>query len=168
MRKISVLLAMGLLLGLLPGCDTGYQPSDITIPENTTTETTTPEETTTTPTITTPTTPKEEPKAFHLEIGDAVVVTQGAVGDNKWGHYQFPGLAYTLDGNIVANWSYSGDTTLARLEKKSPPTEALPGAMTRLFVMFLISFKCQTASILRASAVPMHTFPRGKTPMSLP
>ena len=110
MRKISVLLAMGLLLGLLPGCAGGSESPAITTPENTSVETTTPAETTTTPKITTPTTPKEEPKAFHLEIGDAVVVTQGAVGDDKWGHYQFPGLAYTLDGNIVANWSYSGDT----------------------------------------------------------
>ena len=49
-------------------------------------------------------------KKVHLEIGAPVVVTQGAVGDNQWGHYQFPGLAYTLDGNIVANWNYSSDT----------------------------------------------------------
>ena len=113
MKKISILLAMGLVLGLLPGCNTGNAPK-VTAPENTTPQTTTPEETTpeaTTPEETTPapTTPAE-PKSFHLEIGDPVVVTQGAVGDNAWGHYQFPGLAYTLDGNIVASWNYSDDT----------------------------------------------------------
>ena len=102
MKKISVLLAMGLLLGLLPGCGGESESPVVTTPETTTAETTTPEE------VTTPA--PEEPKAFHLEIGDPVVVMQGAVGDNAWGHYQFPGLAYTLDGNIVANWSYSGDT----------------------------------------------------------
>ncbi|MBO5931530.1 MAG: exo-alpha-sialidase, partial [Clostridia bacterium] len=75
-----------------------------TTPEATTPEATTPEETT--PAPATP----AEPKAFHLEIGDPVVVTQGAVGDNAWGHYQFPGLAYTLDGNIVATWNYTSDT----------------------------------------------------------
>ncbi len=113
MKKISILLAMGLLLGILPGCNTGNAP-EVTTPKSTTPENTTPEQTTpdeTTPEATTPapTTP-EAPKSFHLEIGEPIVVTQGAVGDNAWGHYQFPGLAYTLDGNIVANWSYSRDT----------------------------------------------------------
>ena len=113
MKKISVLLAMGLLLGLLPGCGGGNQPL-ATTPENegqkgTTPEATTPEATTPEETTPAPATPAE-PKAFHLEIGDPVVVTQGAVGDNAWGHYQFPGLAYTLDGNIVATWNYTSDT----------------------------------------------------------
>ena len=118
MKKISVLLAMGLLLGLLPGCGGGNQPVittaesnpiDNTTPGGTTPETTTPEATTPEQTTPAPATPAE-PKAFHLEIGDPVVVTQGAVGDNAWGHYQFPGLAYTLDGNIVATWNYTSDT----------------------------------------------------------
>ena len=136
MRKISVLLAMGLLLGLLPGCSGGSEAPVVTTPESTTAETTTPEE------VTTPA--PEEPKAFHLEIGDPVVVTQGAVGDNAWGHYQFPGLAYTLDGNIVANWSYSGDTIddyVDTVRKKFLPMGDLPGAMTSLFAQFPISFK---------------------------
>ena len=102
MKKISVLLAMGLLLGLLPGCAGGNEPPAITTPEETTPENTTPKETTT---------PEPEKlKEFHLEIGEPVVVTQGAVGDNKWGHNQFPGLSYTLDGNILATWCYSNDT----------------------------------------------------------
>ena len=104
MKKISILLAMGLLLGLLPGCNNGSETPVITTPENTTPESTTPEATT--PAPTTP----EKPKSFHLEIGEPVVVTQGAVGDNAWGHNQFPGLAYTLDGNILATWCYSNDT----------------------------------------------------------
>ena len=102
MKKISILLAVGLLLGLLPGCAGGNDQPVITTPEDTSSETTTPKETT-------PTLP-EKLKSFHLEIGDPVVVAQGPVGDNKWGHYQFPGLAYTLDGNIVATWNYTSDT----------------------------------------------------------
>ena len=118
MKKISILLAMGLLLGLLPGCGGANQPLATTpeneeqkgtTPEATTPEATTPEATTPEETTPAPATPAE-PKDFHLEIGDPVVVTQGAVGDNAWGHYQFPGLAYTLDGNIVATWNYTSDT----------------------------------------------------------
>ena len=110
---------MGLLLGLLPGCNAGNKTPAITTPDATSTDATptdatTPKETTpeaTTPEVTTPapTTP-EKPKNFHLEIGEPIVVEQGAVGDNAWGHYQFPGLAYTLDGNIVATWNYTSDT----------------------------------------------------------
>ena len=113
-KKISILLAMGLLLGLLPGCGGTDHSEIITTGNDATPETTTPkgaipEATTPEETTPAPTTP-EEPKSFHLEFGEPVVVTQGAVGDNAWGHYQFPGLAYTLDGNIVANWTYSSDT----------------------------------------------------------
>ena len=123
MKKISILLAMGLLLGLLPGCNaandtpavttpkstTEAAPSESTTPEETSADVTSPEETSSQETTATPIVPTE-PRDFHLEFGDPVVVMQGAVGDNAWGHYQFPGLAYTLDGNIVANWSYSSDT----------------------------------------------------------
>lgn len=114
MKKISVLLAMGLLLGFLPGCGGGVEQPQISSPDATEPEAlspkeTTPEETTPENTTPAPVTP-EAPKSFHLEFGDPVVVAQGAPGDNAWGHYQFPGLAYTLDGNIVANWSYSSDT----------------------------------------------------------
>ena len=114
MKQIPVLLAMGLLLGLLPGCNTGNETPAITTPDATEPDATTSEQTTseaTTPeeTIPAPTTPTE-PKSFHLEIGEPSVVTQGAVGDNAWGHYQFPGLSYTLDGNIVATWNYTSDT----------------------------------------------------------
>ena len=109
MKKISVLLAMGLLLGLLPGCGGGTKTPAVTQPNDTTPDTTTPEATT--PETTTPApTVSEKPKSFHLEFGDPVVVTQGTPGDNAWGHYQFPGLAYTLDGNIVASWNYTNDT----------------------------------------------------------
>ena len=118
MKKISLLLAMGLLLGLLPGCNTGDDTPAVTTPDattpNVTPEGTTPEATTpevTTPEETTPApTVPDEPKNFHLEIGEPIVVTQGAVGDNAWGHNQFPGLSYTLDGNILATWCYSNDT----------------------------------------------------------
>jgi hypothetical protein len=114
MKKISILLAMGLLLGLLPACNAGNKTPAITTPDATPTDATTPKETTpeaTTPEATTPapTTPTE-PKSFHLEVGDPVVLAQGEVGDNAWGHYQFPGLSYTLDGNILATWNYTSDT----------------------------------------------------------
>ena len=110
MKKISILLAMGLLLGLLPGCGGGNSETPaITNPESTTPEPTMAQSTTTEQTTPVPTTPAE-PKNFHLEIGDPVVVMQGEVGDDAWGHYQFPGLAYTLDGNIVATWNYTSDT----------------------------------------------------------
>ncbi len=109
MKKISILLAMGLLLGLLPGCNAGTQPTAATAPETTTPEETTPQATTPEETTPAPTIP-EKPKNFHLEIGDPIVVEQGAVGDNAWGHNQFPGLSYTLDGNILATWNYTSDT----------------------------------------------------------
>ncbi len=119
MKKISILLAMGLLLGILPGCGTANQtpaiptPDDSTTPtpnpENTTPEQTTPEATTPEETTPAPTTPAE-PKSFHLEIGEPVVVTQGVVSDDAWGHNQFPSLSYTLDGNLLATWCYSNDT----------------------------------------------------------
>lgn len=109
MKKLSILLTMGILLSILPGCNAGTQPPATTTPEGTTPLQTTPEATTPEATTPAPTTP-EKPKSFHLEIGDPTVVMQGAVGDNAWGHYQFPGLAYTLDGNILATWSYSNDT----------------------------------------------------------
>ena len=119
MKKISILLAVGILLGLLPGCDGGVKTPTITTteattPSETTPATTEPEETTSAETTPEETTPAPEadttPKSFHLEIGDPIVVMQGDVGDNAWGHYQFPGLAYTLDGNIVATWNYTSDT----------------------------------------------------------
>ena len=47
MKKISLLLAMGLFLGLLPGCGGGHEHPVITTPENTTPEATTTEEITT-------------------------------------------------------------------------------------------------------------------------
>lgn len=48
-------------------------------------------------------------KKFHLEIGEPVVVAYGEVGDNLWGHTQFPYLEYTTDG-IACRWEYSKDT----------------------------------------------------------
>ncbi len=109
MKKISILLAIGILLGLLPGCSGGENSPAVTTPDTTAPNGTTPAETT--PDETTPAPEvSAEPKSFHLEFGDPIVVMQGNVGDNAWGHYQFPGLAYTLDGNIVATWNYTSDT----------------------------------------------------------
>lgn len=49
-------------------------------------------------------------KKFHLEVGDPVVIEQGAVGDQEWGHYQFPNLYRTTRGHIGAGWGYASDT----------------------------------------------------------
>jgi LPXTG-motif cell wall-anchored protein len=49
-------------------------------------------------------------KNFHLEIGEPVVIEQGAVGDQAWGHYQFPNLYRTTRGHIAAGWGYASDT----------------------------------------------------------
>ncbi|MBQ9729480.1 MAG: exo-alpha-sialidase [Clostridia bacterium] len=48
-------------------------------------------------------------KKFHLRIEEPVVVAHGEVGDNAWGHTQFPHLEYTTEG-IVCSWDYSNDT----------------------------------------------------------
>ncbi len=49
-------------------------------------------------------------KKFHLEMSDPRPVAQGAVGDQAWGHYQFPSIGYTNKGNIMCGWSYGSDT----------------------------------------------------------
>ncbi|MBQ8882360.1 MAG: exo-alpha-sialidase [Clostridia bacterium] len=48
-------------------------------------------------------------KKFHLKIDEPIVVHYGEVGDNAWGHTQFPYLEYTTDG-IACSWEYSNDT----------------------------------------------------------
>ncbi|MBR2989283.1 MAG: hypothetical protein IKC64_06145, partial [Clostridia bacterium] len=48
-------------------------------------------------------------KKFHLKFDESVVVTYGEVGDNAWGHTQFPHLEYTTDG-IACSWDYGNDT----------------------------------------------------------
>ena len=49
-------------------------------------------------------------KKFHLELGEPIIVYQGEVGDNAWGHTQFPTLKYSDDGNIICSWKYTSDT----------------------------------------------------------
>ena len=49
-------------------------------------------------------------KKFHLELSDPVIVTQGEVGDQAWGHYQFPRFFLTKEGNICCSWEYSNDS----------------------------------------------------------
>ncbi len=104
-RLVPLFLAGATLLSLLSGCQTP--------PEGTETdaaETTTAAETTEAPEDTVPAGTIIEPNGdFDLVYGDPVVLTQGAVGDQAWGHYQFPAIRRNLDGNIIASWSYSGD-----------------------------------------------------------
>ncbi len=44
---------------------------------------------------------------FHLEIGEPVVV--GQKDTTAWGHYQFPRLSYTTNGDILYTWSTHDD-----------------------------------------------------------
>ncbi len=49
-------------------------------------------------------------KKFHLVIDEPIVVAQGEVGDNAWGHVQFPTLYNTINGKLLASWEYCSDT----------------------------------------------------------
>ena len=49
-------------------------------------------------------------RKFHLLIGDPAVVIHGKVGDDAWGHVQFPALYNTVNGKILASWEYCDDT----------------------------------------------------------
>ena len=41
-------------------------------------------------------------KKFHLVIDEPITVAYGKVGDNAWGHVQFPTLYATVNGKILA------------------------------------------------------------------
>lgn len=58
---------------------------------------------------------------FHLEIGEPSVIMQGAVGDQAWGHYQFPSLMHTRNGGIYAGWGYNNDD----IDYKAAPAEVI-------------------------------------------
>ncbi len=49
-------------------------------------------------------------KKFELKISEPTVLFQGKVGDNAWGHNQFPRLLATKMGGIQASWEYTSDT----------------------------------------------------------
>ena len=49
-------------------------------------------------------------RRFHLEIDQPIAVTYGKVGDNAWGHVQFPALYNTTNGKLFASWEYCSDT----------------------------------------------------------
>ena len=64
----------------------------------------------------------EQPaRRFHLEIGEPVLVTQGAVGDRAWGHYNFPSIKFTDKGHILVGWQYSADD----IDYQSAPEDVL-------------------------------------------
>ena len=47
---------------------------------------------------------------FRVGISDPSLIVQGAIGDQAWGHYQFPTLTRARDGGILASWSYGNDS----------------------------------------------------------
>lgn len=49
-------------------------------------------------------------KKFHLSLGEPRVIVQGAVGDQTWGHYQFPATRLSRSGDILVYWGYGSDT----------------------------------------------------------
>ncbi len=53
---------------------------------------------------------ENQTKKYHIELGEERVVYQGAVGDTRWGHYQFPHMGRAKDGTILINWAYHNDS----------------------------------------------------------
>lgn len=49
-------------------------------------------------------------KNFYISLGEPRVIVQGAVGDQEWGHYQFPNFRRSRKGGILAYWGYGSDT----------------------------------------------------------
>ena len=72
------------------------------------------------------------PKKFHLELGEPHTIVQGAVGDQAWGHYQFPTLDYTDNGHLIASWSYGDDAIDGKHHDGgvNPPFISLDGGRT--------------------------------------
>lgn len=57
---------------------------------------------------------------YHLEISDPITVYQSPADTKQsWGYYQFPVLAETLEGELVAHWAYSEDHVLGGGESAS-------------------------------------------------
>lgn len=68
---------------------------------------------------------KKENLHFHIVLGEPTVVYQGAPGDNKSGHYQFPYLHRTESGSILATWAYHNDSILGDGHSATAVTEAV-------------------------------------------
>lgn len=49
-------------------------------------------------------------RKFHLVIDEPVAVSYGEVGDNAWGHVQFPSIYRTVNGKLLVSWEYCDDT----------------------------------------------------------
>lgn len=49
-------------------------------------------------------------KNFNLVIDEPVAVTYGKVGDNAWGHVQFPAIFNTINHKLLVAWEYCNDT----------------------------------------------------------
>ncbi len=52
----------------------------------------------------------EVKEGLTLRFGKPAVIEQGDVGDQIWGHYQFPAIRRMTDGSLRISWSYGRDT----------------------------------------------------------
>ncbi len=87
-------------------------------------------------------------QGFSLEIGDPTLVWQGAAGDNKWGHYQFPALHPAENGAIVAAWGYHDDSVTRSGYSDAVVTDAASDDLGR-------TWRRVTPEDRKASGVPM-------------
>ena len=53
---------------------------------------------------------EKNPRPFHLEIGEAVVIACAEPGRQEWGYFQFPRLTRTESGAVCAAWECGRDT----------------------------------------------------------
>lgn len=69
---------------------------------------------------------------FHLALGEPVKIAQGEVGDQAWGHYQFPTIEYTKTGAIMSSWGYGEDKVGGKKHDGGvrPPFISYDGGMT--------------------------------------
>ncbi len=69
---------------------------------------------------------------FHLELSEPTVVVRGDVGDQAWGHYQFPDLRRAENGGLLAYWAYGADTIEYQTHEndKKPPYISMDGGQS--------------------------------------
>lgn len=51
-----------------------------------------------------------KPFEFEVVLGESVIVAQGEPLNFQWGYFNFPGIRYSKDGNIVIIWEEGTDS----------------------------------------------------------